>query len=397
MTGATGGEGRSLPAGGTAAGTTLRWVVPALLLVGLVLAARLADDGSGPGRAISFSIVLGGLFGIVLQRARFCFLCIFRDWIDRRDARGLVGIAVALAVGTAGYAAVLGAWLPDPGAGRLPPDAHVGPVSWALALAGLVFGLGMALSGSCISAHLYRLGEGSVASVVALLGVVAGFALGFLTWNGLYVATIAEAPIPWLPYWLGYGGWVLATLGGLALLVFLATRRTGLAAALAAAPGRWPAWVGGAAVGAIGTVAYLRTAPLGVTAEIGARARQAASFLHLLPATLHGLDGFAGCATAIRRTLMTPNGSFVLAMILAAAAAAVFAGQFRPAWPAPGRAARSLAGGVLLGWGAMTAIGCTVGNLLSGIMAGAVSGWVFAIACYAGVRLGLGIGRRISP
>lgn len=82
---------------------------------------------------------------------------------------------------------------------------------------------------------------------------------------------------------------------------------------------------------------------------------------------------------------------------LAAAAAAVFSGQFRPAWPTLGKAGRSLAGGILLRWGAMTAIGCTVGNLLSGIMAGAVSGWVFAIACYAGVRLGLAAGRRLSP
>ncbi|BBK29952.1 hypothetical protein STHU_05860 [Allostella humosa] len=44
----------------------------------------------------------------------------------------------------------------------------------------------------------------------------------------------------------------------------------------------------------------MRTAPLGVTAGIGARARQAAAAVDLLPVTLHGLDGFAGCATAIR-------------------------------------------------------------------------------------------------
>lgn len=390
MSDRTGGEGRTLPAAGTA-GTALRWAVPALLLAVLVLWSRLADDGSNAGRTASFSIVLGGLFGIVLQRSRFCFLCIFRDWILRRDASGLVGIAAALAVGTAGYAAVLGAWLPDPGVGRLPPDAHIGPVSWALVLAGLVFGLGMALSGSCISAHLYRLGEGSIASIPALAGVIGGFVLGFLTWNHLYVAAIAGAPIPWLPHWLGYGGWVLATLAVLALLVLAATRRHGLAAALAAASGRWPAWVGGAAVGAIATIAYLRAKPLGVTAEIGSRARQTASALDLLPATLHGLDGFAGCATIVRNAVMTPNGAFVLATIVAAAAAAVFSRQFRLAWPTPGKAARSLAGGVLLGWGAMTAIGCTVGNLLSGIMAGAVSGWVFAIACYAGVRLGFAL------
>lgn len=390
MTIRTGGEGASLPAAGTA-GAALRWAVPALLLAALILASRLTDDGTNAGRTLSFSIVLGGLFGIVLQHSRFCFLCIFRDWIDRRDPAGLVGIAAALAVGTAGYAAVLGAWLPDPGVGRLPPDAHIGPVSWALLLAGLVFGLGMALSGSCISAHLYRLGEGSVASVPALVGVLAGFGLGFVTWNQLYVLAIAGAPVPWLPYHLGYGGWVLASLAVLGLLVFAVTRRQGLAAALAAAPGRWPAWVGGAAVGAIGTIAYLRAKPLGVTAEIGSRARQAGSALDLLPTTLHGLDGFAGCATILRDAVMTPNGAFVLAMIAAAAAAAVFSRQFRVTWPTPGKAARSLLGGVLLGWGAMTAIGCTVGNLLSGIMAGAASGWVFAIACYAGVRLGFAL------
>ena len=43
-----------------------------------------------------------------------------------------------------------------------------------------------------------------------------------------------------------------------------------------------------------------------------------------------------------------------------------------------------LAGGMLLGWGAMTGLGCTVGTLLSGIMAGALSGWVFAAFCTAG-------------
>ena len=37
----------------------------------------------------------------------------------------------------------------------------------------------------------------------------------------------------------------------------------------------------------------------------------------------------------------------------------------------------------------MVALGCTVGVLLSGIMAGALSGWVFAIACLGGIWLSL--------
>jgi hypothetical protein len=42
-----------------------------------------------------------------------------------------------------------------------------------------------------------------------------------------------------------------------------------------------------------------------------------------------------------------------------------------------------------MGWGAMTALGCTVGVLLSGIHAGALSGWIFLVFCAFGVWIGL--------
>jgi hypothetical protein len=41
----------------------------------------------------------------------------------------------------------------------------------------------------------------------------------------------------------------------------------------------------------------------------------------------------------------------------------------------------------------MTALGCTVGVLLSGIHAGALSGWVFLVAALAGVLAGLPLRR----
>ena len=37
----------------------------------------------------------------------------------------------------------------------------------------------------------------------------------------------------------------------------------------------------------------------------------------------------------------------------------------------------------------MTALGCTVGVLLSGIQAGALSGWVFLVCCSFGATLGI--------
>src|SRR5690606_16378097 len=184
----------------------------ALIGAALLLAAWQLSDGSNQGRAFSFSLASGALFGLLLQRSRFCFFCVTRDFIERRVPDGLLGLLAALAVGTIGYHALFGAFLPDPSSGRLPPDAHVGPLSWVLALAATVFGIGMAISGSCISAHLYRLGEGAFASLAALAGALLGFALGFLSWNPLYLASIQQAPVLWLPGTLGYGGSLLLQL-----------------------------------------------------------------------------------------------------------------------------------------------------------------------------------------
>src|SRR5690606_7222696 len=128
------------------------------------------------------------------QRGRFCFFCILRDFIENRDSRGLFAILAALAVGGIGYAIVFGAFLPNTFTGRLPPDAHIGPVSWVLVAAGVAFGIGMALSGACISGHLYRLGEGYTRAPFALFGSMIGFGLGFFTWQSVYVGTIFHAP-----------------------------------------------------------------------------------------------------------------------------------------------------------------------------------------------------------
>ena len=48
----------------------------------------------------------------------------------------------------------------------------------------------------------------------------------------------------------------------------------------------------------------------------------------------------------------------------------------------------SLLGGVMVGWGAIIGLGCTVGVFLSGTQAFAVSGWVFAASVVCGLALG---------
>ena len=399
---ATEAQAATSPAPRLAFGDAARGGLAGAIAVGLVAAGLALSAQPGPGSNLALSLVFGAAFGFVLQRARFCFFCNFRDLLDARDPRGMLGIVTALAVGVAGYTILLDAWLPDPTTGRLPPEAFIGPVSLVLVLAGFVFGAGMAISGSCVSAHLYRLGEGSPTAPFALIGTGAGFVLGFMTWNTLYLTHVSAAPVIWLPRWLGYtGAFVVAlvVLGGIALALMrllppantVPRGRDPLRAVLV---DRWPAWAGGLAVGAIGVAAFLRVGPLGVTAEIGARARQGADSVGLLPPRLEGLDTLRGCISVVRDALLTPNGVFVGALVLASFAAALAAGQFRPAWPTAGHIVRGLSGGVLLGWGAMTGLGCTIGTLTSGIMAGAASGWIFGAAVFAGIALTLRAGRR---
>lgn len=387
---------------------SLRIAAALAVLAALALLAWRLPSQSG-GAALAFSLLVGAAFGIVLQRARFCFFCNLRDFVDDGEPRGVLSILAALAFGVIGYAAIFGAWLPIPLPGRLPPDAHIGPVSAVLPLAAFVFGVGMTVSGSCLSAHLYRLGEGSPTAPFALFGSLLGFGAGFLTWNPLYLASISESTVVWLPHWTGYAGFVavsLAVLGGLALAVLWGAKPAAPRIKVHASPlhgalasvfvERWPPILGGILIAIIATLAYLRVAPLGVTAELGSVARTGMEASGLMPQTLYGLDTFRGCATAVKTALLSENGSFVIGLIAGSFASALIAGQFTPRRPTAGQIVRGLTGGLLMGWAAMLALGCTVGVLLSGIHAGAGSGWVFLLFCTAGVLVSLKAGRAIA-
>jgi uncharacterized membrane protein YedE/YeeE len=398
---------KSIPEGGLvnqAAPHSRAWIrggIAVAVMLALIGGAYALQAAPGFGAQASLSLLIGAALGFVFQRGRFCFFCITRDYVEGRDSTGLYAILTALAVGGIGYALVFGAFLPNTFSGRLPPDAHIGPVSWVLVAAGAAFGIGMALSGACISGHLYRLGEGYTRAPIALVGSVIGFGLGFLTWQSVYLNGISTAPVGWLPATLGYGGALALHLAvltalGLALLRALPERPALPAEKLTPArlyqrvfTGRWNPLVTGGLVGVIGMVAYFRVEPLGVTSQLGSLARTALDQTGLLADRLNGLDGFAGCAAVVVQTI-TENGWLIGGLVLGSLVSALLANRFEAG---PRLTARNsltaLLGGTLMGWGAMLALGCTVGTLLSGISAFALSGWVFGAATLGGVWLGV--------
>jgi len=372
---------------------TIRTSIAGLIVLGLLFWAYLLSSNTETGGRASFSLLIGLALGIVFERGRFCFFCIFRDSIEARKNNGFLSVITALAVGAIGYAIVFGMYLPDTSGEYLPTGAHIGPTSWVLAVAALAFGFGMALSGACISGHLYRIGQGSLRAVPALIGALIGFGLGFITWNTLYLRAIQEAPTLWLPHYIGYAGSLAVTLFALGVIAYFLLKSNTESApekvsGLALLRSKFSPATTGVLVGVIGTIAYMRIEPLGVTRQLSAISRKAFDKQSLLPETLNGLDTLAGCVGIVSETISN-NGWLIIGFVLASFAGALSANRFKFEIPTVRNSSTALVGGILMGWGSMTALGCTVGVLLSSTQAFAVSGWVFFLFAFLGVYLGI--------
>jgi uncharacterized membrane protein YedE/YeeE len=374
-------------------GDSIRTSVAGVIVLGLLFWAYLLSSNTETGGRASFSLLIGLALGILFERGRFCFFCIFRDSIESRKNNGFLSVITALAVGAIGYAIVFGMYLPDTSGEYLPPGAHIGPTSWVLAIAALAFGFGMALSGACISGHLYRIGQGSLRAIPALIGALIGFGLGFITWNTLYLRAIQEAPTLWLPHYIGYAGSLAVTLAALGVIAYFLLKSNTESApekvsGLALLRSKFSPATTGALVGVIGMIAYMRIEPLGVTRQLSAISRKEFEKQSLLPETLNGLDTLAGCVGIVTETISN-NGWLIIGFVLASFAGALSANRFKFEIPTVRNSSTALVGGILMGWGSMTALGCTVGVLLSSTQAFAVSGWVFFLFAFLGVFLGI--------
>ena len=372
-------------------------MIAALLLLAFILSSN-TSNSTAP-----ISLLIGMSLGLLLERGRFCFFCIFRDGIEDKNTTPFLSVLVAIATGSIGYALIFGQFLPDTSTDRLPPGAHIGPVSWVLVVAAFAFGIGMSLSGACISGHLYRLGQGYLRAIPALIGTLIGFVLAFLSWNWLYLNAISDAPTIWLPHYVGYSGALLITLSALLLLAFIAIRRgtnSDPIRKVSAAPlslsgtlknlitERWSPIATGAIAGVLGTIAYLRVEPLGVTRQLSTTARTFMDSNKIGPESLVGLDRMAGCVAVVAEAI-TNNGWLVIGIIGTSFAAALAGGRFKFSRLTPTNSATALIGGILLGWGSMTSLGCTIGVLLSGTQAFALSGWVFFAFVFLGSFVGI--------
>ena len=121
------------------------------------------------------AVILGLTLGFILQKGRFCLNSAFRDIIFIKDLtlfRSYLLCVVVAVIGTnfledAGLIMTF-----DQEAGRFVSTGLLRQnfVPVANILGGFLFGLGIVLAGGCASGIVYRLGEGQMAALVAIVG-----------------------------------------------------------------------------------------------------------------------------------------------------------------------------------------------------------------------------------
>jgi len=343
---------------------------------------------------------LAAVFGAVAQRVDFCTMGAITDVAVSRDWRRMRMWLLAISI------AILGAtWLQTSGLADLSKTYYTGPsVPWASHLAGgLLFGFGMTLASGCGSKLLIRAGAGNLKSLVVLivLGISAYMTLKglFAVWRASTLDTLrldtriigaAQSDL----------SSVLSALSGgslkLALPIAIAAGIATFAFAAQDFRERREMVAGGLVIGAIVAAGWYVTAHLGHLAEdprtleetfVATNSGRPESYSFVAPVgyTLELLMLWTD-----RSRIVTFGIAGVLGMALGSAAMAVATRRFRwEGFASVEDLVNHIAGGVLMGFGGVTALGCTIGQGLSGISTLAIGSFLALAGIVGGCVAGL--------
>ena len=368
--------------------------------------------------AFGVFIGIGIVLGFVMQRSRFCFTAAFRDLFMFKSGRNMKGVIIGMAVATVGFGLIMANLLPNPTLGVIAPEAHANPVGIHLVLGGLLFGTGMVLAGGCTSGSLYRMAEGYVASWVAFVGILAGLAIASHTWNWWWTNHVRFAPIIWFPRWVGYGGAILVTLVGLLGAYLLILWVESLSPSRPDDPPRptpgsgfadrvvelyrtvfqrgWSAVSGGLLLGILNVFSYTAHMPWRIVGEYSRWANALSALAGVGPGRLLGTEELTGCALRTGGGIITHGLLLNVGLFCGALISALLGHEFKVRLSRNRvRYAQSLGGGLLMGYGAGLALGCTVGAFFSAIPSLALNGWVFGLALAGGAYLGVHVLRSL--
>ncbi len=343
-----------------------------------------------PQHVLWAGLALGCAFGAVAQVSRFCMLRGLRQWRGLDDAQrygapALQAFALALAV-----ALLASQWL-----------AFSGQIDWAnvpivrarfsvtaVVIGGVLFGMGMVLARSCGARALVLLGSGnlralvtlaalSVAAQATLTGVLAPARNWLQSWG---VVTTPHASLP--PLLQSYGLSALAA-------VVVATAVPVLALLVYALRGpalrRSPReWIGALLIGGLVAAGWW------ISANVGAD-----PFEPIPTTSLSFVGPVADAQLYLQMSIgrkFSLGAAIVAGTVLGAMLAALATRTARwEGFDGPGRMAASVVGGLLMGFGGVVAVGCTIGQGLSGLSALAFASVPAVLGIVVGALVALGL------
>lgn len=354
------------------------------------------------GMNLASAVIWGGfalafVFGLIANKTNFCTMGAISDVVNMGHWGRVRMWALAIAVAVAGTGA-----LALSGQIELGKAAVQRPVmNWlSLALGGLLFGVGMTLAGGCANRNLVRLGGGSLRSLVVL--VFMGIA-SYMTLKGLFAQWRASWLDP-VSLDLGARGWADQSLGT-ALVQWggLEARRAAIAAVVTVVlallvlvfkdkgfRSNLAQVSGGIALGLLVVAGWYVTGHLGY----GENPETLETVFHATNSrTLESLSFVGPMAYSLEMLLLWTDKSLhlsfgiacVIGVVLGSLVMALATRRFRwEGFASMVDLRNQLLGAVLMGFGGVTAMGCTIGQGLSGLSTLALGSMV----AVAGIVLG---------
>lgn len=326
-------------------------------------------------------VLVGIVYGAIAQRTGFCTLGAISDWAlfgDKRRARSwLLAIAVAvLGAQLLHAAAVVDLTTSLYRTATIPWGGHV--------LGGILFGFGMVLAGGCVSRNLVRAGAGDLRALLMLLvlSVTVAAALGGILGPlriSVLTATTTAAPGPASPQL------VLGTAAAVALA--LATFSLSDANFRAS-----PAHVAAGLV--VGLCVVVGWALTGLAHDPFADTpvpAQSLTFVKPVADTVDWLERFTALGApsfAIASVVGTIVGAFLSALVTRTFRLTSFADTRDTA--------RNLIGAALMAIGGVLALGCSIGQGVTGLSTLSVGSLLAAASIVCGAVIGLKASERYS-
>jgi hypothetical protein len=356
------------------------------------------DMGALTSQVLWAAFALAIVFGAIAQRTHFCTMGAVADIVNIGDWSRMRMWVLAIGTAMLGFNAMVGLGWIDAG-----KTFYTAPrVVWLSNLVGgLLFGFGMVLASGCGSKTLVRIGGGNLKSLVVF--IVLGIA-AFATLRGITavarVATVDRVALDLgrtqdLPTLLASAlglskpaaALALGALIGGALVLWVLARAEGRSRGVL---------LGGLGIGAVIAAMWWVSGRLGYVAEdpntlqeafvaTNSQRMESLSFVAPIAYTIDWLIFFSDKSKVLTIGIVSTVG-----VIVGSALAALATRTFR--WEGFASAedtANHIVGGVLMGVGGVTALGCTVGQGLSGLSTLAIGSFIAFASIVGGAVLAL--------